>query len=148
VSSAIATVPEAGQSPSLLDLSNSGPVTIPMGDFTPATGRFATKIFRRALAMPAGGQVDKVWLTPLNKAAIRLATPGDDDEIAFTAKAIRFHGVAREFNVLKGLRDVRVASQKPLSEVASLLNKTVIFDNLQLIDQAPTWTLCAAAAVR
>lgn len=55
MSSAIATVPEAGQSPSLLDLSNSGPVTIPMGDFTAATDRFATEIFRRALAMPAGG---------------------------------------------------------------------------------------------
>ncbi|WP_431283603.1 4-hydroxythreonine-4-phosphate dehydrogenase PdxA [Humitalea sp. 24SJ18S-53] len=132
----IATGPENSARPRLIDLGNCDPATIPMGQVSEASGRFATENFRRALAMAAGGQADAVCFTPFNKAAMRLVTPGYDDEIGFTAEAIGFHGVAKEFNVLEGLWNARVTSHVPLSEVASLLNKAAILDNLRLTDQA------------
>ena len=122
--------------PILLDLGHCDPDTIPLGEISEAGGRFATENFRRALAMAAAGEVEAVCFTPFNKAAMRLVTPGYEDEIGFTAEAIGFSGVAKEFNVLEGLWNARVTSHVPLKDVAGLLTRDNILNNLRLTDEA------------
>ena len=118
--------------PLLLDLGNCDPATITPGVVSEAAGRFATENFRRALAMAASGEADAVCFTPFNKSAMRLVTPGYDDEISFSANEIGFTGVAKEFNILEGLWNARVTSHVPLKEVSSLLSVETILDNLRL----------------
>ena len=67
---------------------------------------------------------------------MRLVTPGYDDEIGFSGEAIGFRGVAKEFNVLEGLWNARVTSHVPLKDVAGLLTRQGILDNLRLTDDA------------
>ena len=122
--------------PMLVDLGNCDPDDVPLGEISVAGGGFATENFRRALAMAAAGQADAVCFTPFNKAAMRLVTPGYEDEIGFTAEAIGFHGTAKEFNVLERLWNARVTSHVPMKDVAALLTKQAILDNLRLTDQA------------
>lgn len=138
----IDTVPDGGAAqpapgrPLLVDLGHCDPDEVPLGDISVAGGGFATENFRRALALAAGGGADAVCFTPFNKAAMRLVTPGYEDEIGFTAEAIGFHGTAKEFNVLEGLWNARVTSHVPLKDVAGLLTKQSILDNLRLTDSA------------
>lgn len=141
----IDTLPVTGETPRitralprplLLDLGHCDPDSIALGVVAEAGGRFATENFNRALAMAADGQVDAVCFTPFNKSAMRLVTPGYDDEISFTARAIRFDGIAKEFNVLDGLWNARVTSHVPLRDVASLLTEKAILENLRLTNEA------------
>lgn len=122
--------------PVLIDLGHGDPDGIRLGEISEAGGRFATENFRRALRMAAAGEADAVCFTPFNKAAMRLVTPGYEDEIGFSAETIGFHGVAKEFNVLEGLWNARVTSHVPLKDVAGLLTKEAILDNLRLTDEA------------
>ncbi|SUE62665.1 4-hydroxythreonine-4-phosphate dehydrogenase 2 [Roseomonas gilardii subsp. rosea] len=122
--------------PVLIDLGHGDPDSIRLGEISEAGGRFATENFRRALRMAAAGEADAVCFTPFNKAAMRLVTPGYEDEIGFSAETIGFHGVAKEFNVLEGLWNARVTSHVPLKDVAGLLTKEAILDNLRLTDEA------------
>ncbi|UPG73450.1 4-hydroxythreonine-4-phosphate dehydrogenase PdxA [Roseomonas gilardii subsp. gilardii] len=122
--------------PVLVDLGHGNPDDIKLGEISEAGGRFATENFRRALRMAAAGEADAVCFTPFNKAAMRLVTPGYEDEIGFSAETIGFHGVAKEFNVLEGLWNARVTSHVPLKDVAGLLTKENILDNLRLTDEA------------
>lgn len=126
---------QAGR-PALIDLGHCDPAEVPLGEISLAGGRFATTNFRRALDMAARGEADAVCFTPFNKAAMRLVTPGYEDEIGFTAEAIGFHGVAKEFNVLEGLWNARVTSHVPLRDVAGLLTRETILDNLRLTHEA------------
>jgi 4-hydroxythreonine-4-phosphate dehydrogenase len=122
--------------PLLIDLGNCDPDSIETGVVSEAAGRFATENFRRALAMAASGQADAVCFTPFNKSAMRLVTPGYDDEISFSAREIGFHGVAKEFNVLEGLWNARVTSHVPLKDVSAMLSVRSIVDNLRLTHDA------------
>ena len=125
-----------GERPLLRDLGHCDPASVPRGEVSEAGGRFATANFRRALAMAAAGEADAVCFTPFNKAAMRLVTPGYEDEIGFTAEAIGFRGVAKEFNILDGLWNARVTSHVPLKEVAGLLSREAILENLRLTAEA------------
>ena len=122
--------------PLLIDLGHCDPAEVPLGEISEKGGRFATENFRRALAMAAGGEADAVCFTPFNKAAMRLVTPGYDDEIGFSAEVIGFGGVAKEFNVLEGLWNARVTSHVPLKEVSALLTVETILGNLRLTNDA------------
>ena len=128
--------PSVTDRPLLLDTGHCDPADIELGAVSEASGRFATENFRHALQLAAAGQVDAVCFTPFNKAAMRLVTPGYDDEIGFTAETIGFTGVAKEFNVLEGLWNARVTSHVPLKDVAALLTKDAILANLRLTHAA------------
>lgn len=130
--------------PVLIDLGHCDPAGVPPGRISEAGGRFATQNFRRALAMAAAGDADAVCFSPFNKAAMRLVTQGYEDEIGFTAEAIGFHGTAKEFNILEGLWNARVTSHVPLKDVAGLLTREAILDNLRLTHEA----LLAAGVAR
>ncbi len=129
-------VPWGAGRPVLIDLGHCDPADVPRGEISEAGGRFATENFRRALAMAAAGEADAVCFTPFNKAAMRLITPGYEDEIGFSAEAIGFRGVAKEFNVLDGLWNARVTSHVPLKDVSALLTEQTILDNLRLTHDA------------
>jgi 4-hydroxythreonine-4-phosphate dehydrogenase len=95
--------PPLGDKPVFIDLANHDPANLQRGKATLAGGKAATDNFRRALQFAASGQADAVFFTPFNKAAMRFAYPGYDDEIRFVRDAIGFEGPASEFNVLDKL---------------------------------------------
>ena len=111
-------LPDDAERPVFVDLANHDPAAFSRGKATLAGGQAATQNFRRALQLAASGGADAVFFTPFNKAAMRMAYPGYDDEIRFVRDAIGFDGPASEFNVLDRLWNARVTSHVPLSEVA------------------------------
>ena len=82
---------DAGK-PVFVDLKNHDPADLQRGKATLAGGKAATDNFRRALRLAASGKADAVFFTPFNKAAMRFAYPGYDDEIRFVRDAIEFEG--------------------------------------------------------
>jgi len=127
-------VPSDSDQPVFIDLANHDPADLQRGKATLAGGKAATDNFRRALKFAASGQADAVFFTPFNKAAMRFAYPGYDDEIRFVRDAIGFEGPASEFNVLDKLWNCRVTSHIPLSEVAQNITQERIIRALTLAD--------------
>lgn len=125
---------DAGK-PVFVDLQNHDPADLQRGKATLAGGKAATDNFRRALRLAASGKADAVFFTPFNKAAMRFAYPGYDDEIRFVRDAIAFEGPASEFNVLEKLWNARVTSHIPLSEVAQNITQERILRALDLADR-------------
>ncbi|CAN7652435.1 4-hydroxythreonine-4-phosphate dehydrogenase PdxA [Bosea sp. LjRoot90] len=121
--------------PVFVDLKNHDPADLQRGKATLAGGKAATDNFRRALRLAASGKADAVFFTPFNKAAMRFAYPGYDDEIRFVRDAIAFEGPASEFNVLDKLWNARVTSHIPLSEVAQNITQERILRALDLADR-------------
>ncbi|MFN3672769.1 MAG: 4-hydroxythreonine-4-phosphate dehydrogenase PdxA [Bosea sp. (in: a-proteobacteria)] len=127
-------IPNASDKPVFIDLANHDPADLQRGVATLAGGKAATENFRRALQFAASGQADAVFFTPFNKAAMRFAYPGYDDEIRFVRDAIGFEGPASEFNILDRLWNARVTSHIPLSEVAANITQERILRALTLAD--------------
>jgi 4-hydroxythreonine-4-phosphate dehydrogenase len=115
-----------------VDLANLDPAGIALGVATREGGASALANYRRALAMVSAGEAHAVCFTPFNKQAMRLAHPGYDDEIRFTAQEIGFTGTATEFNILEGLWNARVTSHIPLREVSAALDSDAIVSALEL----------------
>ena len=78
-----------------------------------------------------------MFFTPFNKAAMRLAYPGYDDEIRFIRDVLGGDDPASEFNVLGDLWNARVTSHIPLSEVAAAITGERILRALTLADAMP-----------
>lgn len=128
-------IPAESAKPVFVDLGNFDPAAqLERGKATLAGGTFATENFRRALRFANEGKADAVFFTPFNKAAMRFAYPGYDDEIRFVRDAIGFEGAASEFNILDGLWNARVTSHIPLSEVAKNVTQERILRSLSLAD--------------
>jgi 4-hydroxythreonine-4-phosphate dehydrogenase len=127
-------IPVGADAPVFVDLANHDPADLERGTATLAGGKAATGNFRRALQFAASGQADAVFFTPFNKAAMRFAYPGYDDEIRFVRDAIAFEGAASEFNILDKLWNARVTSHIPLSEVAANITQERILRALTLAD--------------
>lgn len=127
-------IPAQSAKPVFIDLANHDPAALERGKATLAGGQAATDNFRRALRFAADGKADAVFFTPFNKAAMRFAYPGYDDEIRFVRDAIGYEGDASEFNILDGLWNARVTSHIPLSEVAAAISQERILKALTLAD--------------
>jgi 4-hydroxythreonine-4-phosphate dehydrogenase len=124
------------QRPAFVDLGHLDPAGIVAGTATRAGGEFALVNFRTALQLAASGRVDAVCFTPFNKAAMRAAHPGYDDEIVYSAEVLGTSGPASEFNILEGLWNARVTSHIPLSAVAASITRERIVDAIRLTDRA------------
>ena len=122
--------------PILVDLANLDLDGVTVGKATLAGGKFATGNFRRALQFAASGRADALFFTPFNKAAMRFAYPGYDDEIRFIRDVIGSDAPSSEFNILGGLWNARVTSHVPLSEVARNITEDRILNALSLADAA------------
>lgn len=131
-----APLPRPHGRPLFVDLGNLDPATVRRGEVSLAGGRSASQNFRRALALGGSGEADAVVFTPFNKQAMRLANPGYDDEIRFTAEALGVDGAASEFNILEGLWNARVTSHVPLSGVSALVTREAILRGLDLTNDA------------
>ena len=119
-----------------VDLGHLDPATITPGTATRAGGEFALTNFRTALRRAAAGRADAVCFTPFNKAAMRAAHPGYDDEIGFSSEVLGTTGPASEFNIVDGLWNARVTSHVPLSAVASTLTRARIVEAIRLTDRS------------
>ena len=119
--------------PVLVDLGNLDPARIERGVVSRAGGEFALANFRAALQLAASGRADAVCFTPFNKAAMRSAHAGYDDEIGFSAELLGTAGPASEFNILEGLWNARVTSHVPLAGVASLVTREAVLDAIRLV---------------
>jgi 4-hydroxythreonine-4-phosphate dehydrogenase len=124
-----------GTRPVFVDMANLDPARIELGTATRTGGEFALANFRAALRFAAGGAADAVAFTPFNKAAMRSAHPGYDDEIGFSAEVLGPTGPASEFNILDEVWNARVTSHVPLSAVAALLTPAAIVDAIRLTDR-------------
>lgn len=133
VEDSAAARPKAGR-PLLVDLANLDPAAVTPRTATLAGGQFATENFRRALLFAKSGAADAVFFTPFNKAAMRQAYPGYDDEIRFVRDVIGDTGPASEFNVLDKLWNARVTSHIPISEVAQNITGDRVIRALTLAD--------------
>ena len=127
-------VPAEARGTVLVDLGNCDPARIERGVASLAGGEFATENFRRALLFARNGHADAVCFTPFNKAAMRMAYPGYDDEIRFVNDVLGVTAPASEFNVLGGLWNARVTSHIPLSQVAAAITGERIARALELTD--------------
>jgi 4-hydroxythreonine-4-phosphate dehydrogenase len=102
----VATVPPSvnphsiGSDAVFVDLNHLDPAAVERGTASEAGGTFALENYRRALTLARNDQVDAVCFTPFNKRAMRLARPGYDDEIEFSAELAGLQTPASEFNVL------------------------------------------------
>jgi 4-hydroxythreonine-4-phosphate dehydrogenase len=117
-----------------MDLNHLDPAGIERGTASEAGGAFALENYRHALTLARDGLADAVCFTPFNKRAMRLARPGYDDEIAFSAEVVGLQTPASEFNVLDKLWNARVTSHIALKDVASRLTVERIHRALQLTD--------------
>ncbi len=117
-----------------VDLNHLDPAAVERGTASEAGGTFALENYRRALTLARNDQVDAVCFTPFNKRAMRLARPGYDDEIAFSAELAGLQTPASEFNVLDKLWNARVTSHIALKDVASRLTAERIHRALKLTD--------------
>jgi 4-hydroxythreonine-4-phosphate dehydrogenase len=129
-------LPEDQSRPILVDLANLDLDGLTIGKATLAGGKFATENFRRALQLASSGRADAVFFTPFNKAAMRFAYPGYDDEIRFIRDVVGSDASASEFNILGGLWNARVTSHMPLSEVARNITEDRILNALALTNAA------------
>jgi 4-hydroxythreonine-4-phosphate dehydrogenase len=128
-------IPADAGKPVFIDLKNHDPADLERGKATLAGGKAATDNFRRALELGGAGKADAVFFTPFNKAAMRFAYPGYDDEIRFVRDVLKFEGGASEFNILDKLWNCRVTSHIPLSEVARNITQERILRSLDLSDK-------------
>ena len=120
----------------LVDLHHCDPSTIRIGEVSRESGAFSAANFRAALEFARDGHAQAVCYTPLNKAAMRAAHPGYEDEIGFLRDVLGRLGPASEFNVLGALWNARVTSHVALREVADLLAVEPIVQALVLTRDA------------
>ena len=135
VRKALGAVPSGGR-PVFVDRGHLDPATIAPGVATRAGGEFALANFRSALELASAGGADAVCFTPFNKAAMRAAHPGYDDEIGYSSEVLGTPGPASEFNIVDGLWNARVTSHVPLSAVASTLTRERIVEAIRLTDRS------------
>ena len=88
--------------PVFIDLGNLDPARVELSMATRTGGEFALANFRAALQLAASHGVDAVCFTPFNKAAMRSADPGYDDEIGYATEVLGTTGTATEFNIPEG----------------------------------------------
>ncbi len=98
-----------------------GPIRI--GEATAATGQFALRSLRRAVAAVKAGEIDAIVYAPLNKHAMKLAGFDDVDELHYLATQFGCTGFFTELNQLDELWTTRVTSHVPLKDVASLISE-------------------------
>jgi 4-hydroxythreonine-4-phosphate dehydrogenase len=127
---------QQGTRPQLVDLANLAPSTIEVGQISRIGAAATLENFKTALALGASGYADAVAFTPFNKSAMRLAHPGYEDEIVYSAEVLGFEGKAREFNIIDALWNARVTSHLPLREVARHITEEAVLDALTLTNTA------------
>src|SRR6185436_3142928 len=100
---------------------------------TPKSGRHMLESLVFCLGMCGSGAADAICFAPLNKAALRAGGMDHPDELHWFAEALDFRGTCVELNVLDTLWTSRVTSHVALSEVARLITREKIAEQVELI---------------
>lgn len=122
--------------PVFVDLGHLDPARVERAVAARAGGEFALRNYRTCLELAAAGRADGVCFTPFNKAAMRAAHPGYDDEIGYSLGVLGLAGPASEFNILEGLWNARVTSHIPLAAVASHITFDGVLQAIRLTDRS------------
>ena len=132
---AVACVSAAGDTIALLDEPNIAAGELSPGTATAAGGRYMLAAWRLALDMSKDGEIDAICFAPLNKSAMTLGDAPFDDELHFIADHLGFTGRVGEINTQGGLWTSRVTSHVPLADVAGLITRESVFDNIEFLDE-------------
>jgi 4-hydroxythreonine-4-phosphate dehydrogenase len=103
------------------------------GAVTAKSGRYMLDALSFCVAMCSNGTADAICFAPLNKAALRAGGMDHPDELHWFAELLDFKGTCVELNVLETLWTSRVTSHVPLSEVARLITKEKVAEQVGLI---------------
>jgi 4-hydroxythreonine-4-phosphate dehydrogenase len=85
------------------------------------------------IGLCVAGPADAICFAPLNKAALRAGGMDHPDELHWFAEVLDFAGTCVELNVLENLWTSRVTSHVPLSEVARLITREKVAEQVELI---------------
>jgi len=103
------------------------------GAVTAKSGRYMLDALTFCVAMCSNGTADALCFAPLNKAALRAGGMNHPDELHWFSEVLDFHGTCVELNVLETLWTSRVTSHVPLAEVARLITKEKVSEQVGLI---------------
>ena len=103
------------------------------GAVSAKSGRYMLDALASCVAMCSNGTADALCFAPLNKAALRAGGMDHPDELHWFAEVLAFRGTCVELNVLETLWTSRVTSHVPLSEVARLITKEKVAEQIGLI---------------
>ena len=132
---AVACLSPAGDAIALLDEPKMAGDELWPGTATAAGGRYMLAAWRLALDMSKEGEIDAICFAPLNKLALTLGDSPFDDELHFIADHLGFTGRAGEINTQGGLWTSRVTSHVPLADVADLITRESVFDNIEFVHE-------------
>jgi 4-hydroxythreonine-4-phosphate dehydrogenase len=103
------------------------------GTVSAKSGRYMLDALSFCVGMCSSGAADAICFAPLNKAALRAGGMGHPDELHWFAEVLDFRGTCVELNVLETLWTSRVTSHVPLSEVARLITREKVAEQVELI---------------
>jgi 4-hydroxythreonine-4-phosphate dehydrogenase len=106
------------------------------GAVSAKAGKYMIDSLTFCLAIFGVKAADAICFAPLNKAALRAGGMDHPDELHWFAETLAFGGTCVELNVLEGLWTSRVTSHVPLADVARLLTKEKVAEQIELISQS------------
>ena len=119
----------------LVDLKNTDPATLPLGEANAEAGRLTGETLARAIEFAKAGEVDAITFAPLNKRALYDGGWKFPDEHKMFAHLLGHNGAFSEMNVLDGLWMTRVTSHVSLREAIDQITEDRIVGALDLADR-------------
>ncbi|RDC75311.1 4-hydroxythreonine-4-phosphate dehydrogenase [Rhodovulum sp. 12E13] len=119
----------------LVDLGNTDPDALPLGEADAEAGRLTGETLARAIEFALAGDVEAITFAPLNKRALYDGGWRFPDEHKMFAHLLGHAGQFSEMNVLDGLWMTRVTSHVALREALDQITEARIVDALHLADR-------------
>lgn len=110
------------------------PDDIRVAERTKAGGASVLRTLDQALEFVQAGVIDAIVFAPFNKAAMRMAGLGHDDELHYMAEKLGVTGYISELNTLDGIWTSRVTSHIALRAVADTISEERVTQAVHLID--------------
>lgn len=119
----------------IVDLGNTDPETLPLGEANAGSGRLTGETLARAVDFAKAGEVDAITFAPLNKRAMYDGGWKFPDEHKMFAHLLGHTGPFSEMNVLDGQWMTRVTSHVSLREALEQITFENICKALRLGDE-------------
>lgn len=118
----------------LVDLENTDPDRISLGETSPESGRLTGETLSRAIDFAKAGEIAAVTFAPLNKQAMFKGGWTFPDEHKMFAHLLQHRGLFSEMNVLDGQWMTRVTSHVSLRQAVEQVTFGAICNALRLAD--------------
>jgi 4-hydroxythreonine-4-phosphate dehydrogenase len=119
----------------IVDLANTDPEALPLGEADAESGRLTGETLARAIDFAKAGEVDAITFAPLNKQAMFRGGWEFPDEHKMFAHLLAHKGNFSEMNVLEGQWMTRVTSHVSLREALEQITFENICKALRLADE-------------